>query len=250
MKVRRDSALHLQLGQETIYFLLTTAILISVVLAVYVTQLVRAQAAHSAEIQKLTDDLETVGAVVKQQQRALLRFDPNMVTRMPSATPNETKKKKEEVPPILSLAHADNCFFALGSARLDSCFRSRISQSIPELVSLSRIHDASIIEVIGHTDHSPLRSRGSNMDDELIDFLNGSTGATLSPADNTGLGMARAAAVTHLLSQDPRLKQFDILPYSAGQAVSVNDTRARSSSRIQRSELRRIEIRLRKRWGD
>ena len=52
----------------------------------------------------------------------------------------------------------------------------------------------------------------------------------LIPADNAGLGLARAAAVARILSSDQRLAGVRILPFSGGQLVDVGDRRADGAS--------------------
>ena len=71
--------------------------------------------------------------------------------------------------------------------------------------------------------------------------------ASLIPADNAGLGIARAVAVVTRLLEDSRLQpRFSrILPMSGAQLIQVDETLTRGSQGDVR-ERRRIEIRLRK----
>ena len=107
--------------------------------------------------------------------------------------------------------------------------------------------DVDVIEVIGHTDEQPVSNRVSNLDRTLPTVTSGgnSTGA-LQWADNAGLGLARALAVVKVLSFDPRLRRFRILPLSAAQLIATDGKLTRWDARGDVRERRRIEIRMRK----
>jgi len=68
----------------------------------------------------------------------------------------------------------------------------------------------------------------------------------LQPADNAGLGLARAVAVVKVLSAEPRLSTFRILPLSGAQLVGTDGRLTRWDEQGDVRELRRIEIRMRK----
>jgi hypothetical protein len=105
----------------------------------------------------------------------------------------------------------------------------------------------NVIEVIGHTDEQPIVRRPSNLDQTLKSVLQDSTPIIrLTPADNAGLGLARAVSVAKVLQADNRLAPFSILPYSGAQLVDVNDTVSITGIGADVRERRRIEIRLRK----
>ena len=107
--------------------------------------------------------------------------------------------------------------------------------------------DVNVIEVIGHTDEQPLVQRSSNLDELLMPVLQGKSSVIrLTPADNAGLGLARAVSVTQVLLKDERLSRLAILPYSGAQLVNVNDSLVLAGSGGDVKERRRIEIRLRK----
>jgi hypothetical protein len=65
-------------------------------------------------------------------------------------------------------------------------------------------------------------------------------------ADNAGLGLSRALAVVELLSADPRLHSFRILPLSAAQLIGIDGRFTRWDGPGDVPERRRIEIRMRK----
>src|SRR5262249_52419218 len=80
----------------------------------------------------------------------------------------------------------------------------------------------------------------------LMEVL-GPTGnvSSLIPADNAGLGLARAAAVVRLLSFEERLKGYTLLPLSGGQLIGVEDGLKKGGGGDE-GERRRIEIRVRR----
>ena len=104
------------------------------------------------------------------------------------------------------------------------------------------------IEVVGHTDERPIGTRQlSNLDRDLPSVLNSNASvASLTPADNAGLGLARAVAVVSVLRQNPLLDGYKIIPLSGAQLVNTDETLALGGSPDDVQQRRRIEIRLRK----
>jgi hypothetical protein len=71
--------------------------------------------------------------------------------------------------------------------------------------------------------------------------------SSLAPADNAGLGLARAVSVLSVLSRSPLLAGYKLIPLSGAQLVNTDETLAIDgvfSGDVR--ERRRIEIRLRK----
>jgi flagellar motor protein MotB len=151
-------------------------------------------------------------------------------------------------PPIINLSEADGYYFATGSADLTPEFGMALNTVVvTRLLEIAESFDVDVIEVIGHTDEQPVSNRISNLDRTLPTVTSGgnSTGA-LQWADNAGLGLARALAVVKVLSFDPRLKRFRILPLSAAQLIATDGKLTRWDARGDVRERRRIEIRMRK----
>ena len=158
-------------------------------------------------------------------------------------------KGKHDWPPIITLSEANGHYFDTGSAVLSEKFREALSeQVIDELLRIIVDYpDVNVVEVIGHTDEQPLVHRPSNLDDLLMPVLRLNSGVSqLIPADNAGLGLARAVSVTEVLLKDERLSRLAILPYSGAQLINVNDSLVRTGTGGDVKERRRIEIRLRK----
>jgi endonuclease YncB( thermonuclease family) len=115
------------------------------------------------------------------------------------------------------------------------------------LLQIIKEYDVNVIEVIGHTDEQAIVERPSNLDKGLLPVLQGHTTVdALIPADNAGLGLARAVSVVGILTQDKRLGGYRILPYSGAQIIDLGDKLSDGSSTGDVQKRRRIEIRLRR----
>jgi flagellar motor protein MotB len=153
-------------------------------------------------------------------------------------------------PPIIRMSEADGYFFKSGSAELSPSFQDALLFKTPnEILNYIRKYDVDIIEVVGHTDERPIGARGqvSNLDRDLLPVLKSQAGvASLVPADNAGLGLARAVAVVSVLRQSPLLAPYKLIPLSGAQLVNTDETLAISGFPGDIQQRRRIEIRLRK----
>jgi flagellar motor protein MotB len=151
-------------------------------------------------------------------------------------------------PPIITLSEADGYFFATRSAELTADFAAKLRTAVVDrLLEIGKSFDVDVIEVIGHTDERPVSSGLSNLDRQLSAVMSGASDVgLLQPADNAGLGLARAVAVVKVLSSEPRLSDFRILPLSGAQLVGTDGRLTRWDERGDVRELRRIEIRMRK----
>jgi outer membrane protein OmpA-like peptidoglycan-associated protein len=151
-------------------------------------------------------------------------------------------------PPIINLSEADGYFFAVGSAQLTPSFAAELRGGVTDrLLQIAGQFDVDVIEVIGHTDEQPVASHNSNLDRRLasVTLGDGDVG-DLQWADNAGLGLARALSVVELLSADPRLHNFRILPLSAAQLIGTDGRLTHWDNHGDVRERRRIEIRMRK----
>jgi flagellar motor protein MotB len=152
-------------------------------------------------------------------------------------------------PPIIRMSEADGYFFKSGSAELSPTFRDALINKTPkEILNYIRKYDVDVIEVVGHTDERPVGSRQfSNLDRDLLPVLkNDAEIASIVPADNAGLGIARAVAVVSVLRQSPLLAGYKLIPLSGAQLVNTDETLAIAGSPGDIQQRRRIEIRLRK----
>ena len=163
-------------------------------------------------------------------------------------TRREPKNEGNNWPPIISLSEAKDYSFNVGSATLAPRFRDAITGSIADqILQILRDYDADVIEVIGHTDPQPMRDdRITNLDDNSVDFLNSTRDISLRAKDNAGLGYARALSVTKELMKVPSLREYTILPYSAAQMITPNEELQSGSDEFDGKQLRRIEIRVRR----
>jgi flagellar motor protein MotB len=152
-------------------------------------------------------------------------------------------------PPIIRMSEADGYFFRTRSAELSPAFRDTLLNVTPrEILDYIRKYDVDVIEVVGHTDERPLLARQfSNLDRDLSFVLkNNADVASLIPADNAGLGLARAVSVVSVLRLSPLLANYKIIPLSGAQLVNTDETLALDGSAEDIQQRRRIEIRLRK----
>lgn len=151
-------------------------------------------------------------------------------------------------PPIISLSEAQGYYFKSGSAELSETFRDALLHKTPEeILKNIKLYDVDVVEVVGHTDEQPLGLRSSNLDRDLPSVLtNAAPVATLQPADNAGLGLARAVSVVSVLRQVSALGNYKIIPLSGAQLVNTDETLAVNSQPLDVKQRRRIEIRLRK----
>jgi flagellar motor protein MotB len=289
MRSRNPSLLHLQLGQEVIYLLLTTFGLLSLILAVVlankslelaeldnrVQSLLSRIGQLSTENTRLRTTASTV--VLKDQQVAGLSDRLAQLDRMVEALASEVRRLTAEnqrlrqyaerrdreiaalssdmnnKPPIINLKETEGFTFPVGEATLTAAFQEKLTrEAVPAFVEAARRYKATVIEVIGHTDELPIGNRSSNLDLLLIAYLNSARGvAGVSPqltvADNTGLGMARAAAVANFLLRDPQLRSFQILPMSGAQVINSDGTLSTGGGNTRDSAARRrIELRARR----
>lgn len=152
-------------------------------------------------------------------------------------------------PPIINLSEAGGYYFAVGSAELTPAFRRQLSNNIiARIANYLKQYQVDIVEVIGHTDEQPFPGVASNLDYAVSSILSGQArAADIRPADNAGLGLARAIAVVELLRRDPRLGRATILPLSGAQLIMPGDEMTDGQQTGDLRERRRIEIRIRRR---
>jgi flagellar motor protein MotB len=157
---------------------------------------------------------------------------------------------RHDWPPIINLKEAAGYSFRTADAGLSRDFEARLSRDVvPKILDNIRQFGVDVIEVVGHTDERPMQGAGSNLDTALLPLLNNPRAPlALVAIDNTGLGMARAAAVVRFLRADPRLAAYRdrILPLSSGQVLDPTGRLAAGGRQADQPERRRIEIRLRR----
>jgi flagellar motor protein MotB len=152
-------------------------------------------------------------------------------------------------PPIIKMSEADGYFFKTRSAELSPAFRETLlNETSRQILEYIKKYDVDVIEVVGHTDERPIGVRQfSNLDRDLPSVLTNSVGVvSLIPADNAGLGLARAVSVVSVLRQSPLLADYKFIPLSGAQLINTDETLAISGSPEDVQQRRRIEIRLRK----
>lgn len=157
------------------------------------------------------------------------------------------ERRHYEDPPIVTLREADGFYFKPGSSLVSSQFDQQLSQHVaPKLREFADRYDAHVIEVIGHTDEVAVSMGSGNLDATLGPLFTGRRAAEPVPADNAGLGLARAVAVSRALKRAGVDQGYVIVPLSAGPFLRPDDTVSDGRSRKADKVRRRIEIRLRR----
>lgn len=210
---------------------------------------VTALRANGIDVAKATRDAEVVSAINRAmtkpgQPQASLQAILDAVERGSSGS----GPTGHQWPPIISMSEAGGYFFRSGSAELSPAFQDTLVNKTPgDILAYIKKFNVDVIEVVGHTDEQPLGVKQSNLDQDLISVLNNSSKvASLRPADNAGLGLARAVSVVSLLRQSPDLAGYKLIPLSGAQLVNTDETLAVAGMPGDIPQRRRIEIRLRK----
>jgi len=264
---KRQSLLHLLIGQEILWLLMVTAIIGCIIgMGKVMSQdkhkkeLIRlgvtheeledivhlARALKRKEIQQ--DEIRNLRAELERIKRLVGKTSTEEVISLIKALRNRIAelRKRLDKPPIITLTDAAGYYFESGKSELSDAFRQKLTHEIAaKLADLARRYRVDVIEIIGHTDEAPLVGRTSNLDMKLISYLKG---GDVSPeaSDNVGLGMARASVVARVLLQDEKLNHLTIIPYSAGQVVLTNGRLSHGLDNMPATERRRIEIRMKR----
>lgn len=217
---------------------------------------VLAPAARALRAQELTaEDIGTLGAAVKILKEQVIVAtseaapEEQLLELIKKADHAEGDSKPHEWPPIINLSETHGYFFRSGSAELSPGFLAALEgKTAEQIADIVERYDVDVIEVIGHTDEQRITGIISNLDGELAGVLAGNTPAkSLRPADNAGLGLARAIAVSEVLKDVPALSGLTVLPMSGAQLILPDDTLTDGAQAGDVASRRRIEIRVRKR---
>ncbi|AVF02913.1 MULTISPECIES: OmpA family protein [Devosia] len=154
----------------------------------------------------------------------------------------------DDWPPMIRL-DSDEFRFVLNSAELSEDFRARLqTEVVDELAKLLIEYKADVVEVVGHTDEQGISTtRESNLDEQALAAMSGTFPITgLIPADNAGLGLARAISVSEALTNALSVPGVKIIPLSAAQLVRPGDLVSDGLNPADDADRRRIEIRVRR----
>lgn len=215
-----------------------------------VEMLKRVEALISAE--QKTAEVEKANELLSQRQLDLAaKLDAalkQLEAREAELAKLDASGRPHEWPPIISLTEANGYFFRSGSAELTMPFTDQLNGAISSQIANNlKSYGADIVEVIGHTDEQPISRLNSNLDKNSIDVLSSRKPITsLEPADNAGLGLARAISVANILRANKSLSGITVLPLSAAQLILPGDTLTVGQAGDVETR-RRIEIRIRRR---
>lgn len=152
--------------------------------------------------------------------------------------------RRLDQPPLIVLSEADGYTFESGKADISAEFHRQIYEVIAYRVQMEAINcTCDVVEVIGHTDGQLVGTR-SNLDRELSYAVH--FGATLNPGSNADLGLMRAWAVANQLRRHPATAHLRYYGFSAAQMIQPSGEYSLPGDIADRSERRRIEIRLRR----
>jgi flagellar motor protein MotB len=193
-------------------------------------------------------DVDIVGSIESRLSKNGDQTDPQTILQTIQKALDGKNAAGHQWPPIIELSEADGHYFKTGSAELSPDFRTTLMTKVPELIAdRMQQYNVDVIEVVGHTDEQPIAGRLSNLDQGLVPVLrNGKEIGSLVPADNAGLGLARAVSVVSVLRESKLLQGYKLIPLSAAQLVNTDETLDLTGTAGDIRERRRIEIRLRK----
>jgi len=200
-----------------------------------------------SELVELTTKPEPKPAPPKEYRHTLSELVS--VDQLEKLVAEKLVESENNWPPIISLPEAESFSFEIGSAQLTDGFKQQLGSDIAnQILQVLNDYQADVIEVIGHTDLQPMNQaiRTTNLDAESQKFFISDRDIDLRAKDNAGLGYARALSVTKQLKKIPELSGYTILPYSAAQMISPDETINLDPDAFESSQLRRIEIRVRR----
>lgn len=212
-----------------------------------VVENLRAKGVSAEEVKQLAPTLQ-----VLKEKGFLVSGETTVADRLEKVFNDAGKIGEHNWPPIINLSEAGGYFFAVGSAKLSPQFGQKLNGDIAQTIAsyLTDYH-ADIVEVIGHTDEQPLAGASSNFDRTIGNVVTGAAPVTdIKPADNAGLGFARAVAVAQVLRKHPLLAHVTILPLSGAQLILPGDLLSDGHQAGDVEARRRIEIRVRRRSSE
>jgi len=228
------SQLQMQMGQDVIYLLLASSMLGCIVLAAYVLLNMTATPDPRKELARLT-----LALAAAEKKAAGLE--------------DQIKKARINDKPPIILLEAEGYTFEIGSALITPSFADNLkSKVIPQIVTAAEAYQATVIEVIGHTDGvavGPNLRIKANLDFTVGAFMGGQQADPPIPFDNAGLGLARAVATAKALREVGLSDRYQILPLSAANLISTSDRYSPAPPKEGDQSRRRIEIRLRRPHG-
>lgn len=243
MNRSRSSSLHLQMGQEVIYLILTFSLFCNVLLFLFVLKDAQPESV-SATIENLRWERDNFEQQLQVERRALAELRKELEPK------RKTDAALNDQIPIIPLKEADGYTFAGGSSELSPQFLGLLASTVvPKILEFAAQYDAQIIEVVGHTDGvvlSPNLKVGSKLDEAMGSMSDSAQAPALVPYDNAGLGIARAISVTRALRSAGLPLKFDIQPLSAANMIAPTDKYMPAPLKIKDASRRRIEIRLRR----
>jgi flagellar motor protein MotB len=197
---------------------------------------------------------ESLLAVMTQERDHLLNENMKLLARITELerqikeleSENETLRGDNDKPPIL-VVDATQVSFEKGKAELLKIHERKLRKDVfSELLTIvKKYKSVNTIEIIGHTDRSPVGGK-SNLDYDLLKALKGEKINILTAGSNADLGLMRAIAVKQAWNQWLKGDEIElprpimIRCYSAAQGIAP----AAIDGKFLADQARRIEIRF------
>jgi hypothetical protein len=205
---------------------------------------VTALEAAEVDVARLAANPATAATIQQLMEKG---FTPTKPEAKPEA-PAKQEPSSGNWPPMIPLTEAGGYYFPTNLAVLSEEFKWKLRTDIFEkIIAAMTEYDVDVIEVTGNTDERAVNRQTSNLDSQLLPVIHGGIAIeTIRPADNAGLGLARAVAVVKELMTIERFKGVTMIPLSAAQLVDSSGRLTNGTEIGDIPERRRIEIRLRR----
>lgn len=214
------------------------------------TQALRAQQVAENALDEVRVLLGDANDEIARLNIIVAEAEGSVVSAVPDGDADGSKDPSDidENPIFVTFPHSAGYVFPTDSYIVGPDFRIAFdAEGLVRMRDLLANFDGEIaaIEVIGHTDEQPFVG---SMDQNILQVLNDG-GTSMRPADNAGLGLARAVATAVFLRETmpDELEGLPIIPLSASflQDVDGNIVTHTIPIDIEDTDRRRIEIRIR-----
>ncbi len=167
----------------------------------------------------------------------------------------KARKGTPSKPIVLGLDEVKGFRFAPGSAELTQEFKDKLKGDVfSKIKDVVQNYGIEVLEIVGHTDGTPLGSPRGNLDQSLNDLQLSSIDhrfvSSLKGGSNADLGLMRALSVASYLhdltsrSENQQIRSLVFRAYSAAQLIDPMEDIIRGAANLDIGERRRIEVRF------
>ena len=158
-------------------------------------------------------------------------------------------------PIVLGLDEVKGFRFDPGSADLTQDFKDKLEGDVfSKIKDVVQNYGIEVLEIVGHTDGTPLGSPRGNLDQSLndlkLDSIDHRFVSSLKGGSNADLGLMRALSVASYLhdltsrSENHQIRSLVFRSYSAAQLIDPKEDIIRGAPNLDIGERRRIELRF------